>query len=228
MCLQPWSLASAGRRPQVLPRHSLSGDPPVPACLARKAACPARPCCLQCTFPLSPKALNVSFLPLCFPWPLVVVGHAQAGALNWVPPTPRSRWGQLSFLRSGDTWVWPQWSGAGGRSPPTRPGCPHTGRLGGRGLRQPTWGLPPRRCGSGPRAESGSHSPRRWPALTLRLPWGAGMAGSAPRTGCSIESPCLPEIQIGRQAHASGGLRDSGPSGGHPISVWPQPASPRG
>lgn len=103
------------------PSSSPAQTPPL---WRRPCACPPPPegrvpcpaLLLQCTLPPSPKVLNVSFLPLCFPWPLVVVGHAQAGALNWVVPPPPNHWGQLSFLRSGDTWVGPQWSSAGGRS----------------------------------------------------------------------------------------------------------------
>lgn len=122
MCLQPWSLASA---------VTLLESCPDTASLETRARLPppeGSPCpaLLQCT-PPSPQSIKCFFLPPCFPWPLVLVGHVQAWASSWVPHSPPPRhWGQPSFLRSGDTWAWPQRSSAGGRSPPTWPVCPHT------------------------------------------------------------------------------------------------------
>lgn len=97
----PWSalavalLASSG--------HSFSGDPSCALLTSPRGQHALQPPNLSVVY-LSPfplKLLNVFlFWSPCFPWPLVLVGHAQAWALSSVP---HHHWGQSSSMGSGDT-----------------------------------------------------------------------------------------------------------------------------
>lgn len=80
----PWPALAVARLESCPDTASLETHPCPPASPEGRVPRPAAAAHL----PPFPQSIKCFFLPLCFPWPLVLVGHARAWASSWAPHSP--------------------------------------------------------------------------------------------------------------------------------------------